>query len=112
MDTYAMFNNEDSDESDESQDSDADQNSLVVKKLEVTMESASYHCGVIKDVLTDMLSSIDMVSQAEQNLCTNVSETIGGSIERVQFALDNLYDQGLSEHDNLKDVRKELKQKT
>jgi len=110
--TYAMFDEEDSD-SDDSKDSDeADDNTLVVKKLEVTMESASYHCGVIKDVLSGMLSEIAMVSEAEQNLCTSVSDTIGGSIDRVQFALDNLYDQGLSEHDNWKEVRRELKKKT
>ena len=63
------------------------------------MESASHHCDVIKTVLREMLSEIGMVSENEKSLCTAVSESIGGSIDRIQFALDNLYDQGVDEHD-------------
>merc|ERR1719479_466428 len=106
---YAAFDADASDHSEDSSDEMDDQ--LVVKKFNVTMDSASYHCGVIKDVLREMIAGISGISEAEQSLCMSVSETIGGSIDRVQFALDNLYDQGLSEHDNWKDAHKDLKRK-
>merc|ERR1712062_960233 len=100
MDTYAMFDVDSDDESDESKDSDDEENSLVLKKFEVTMESASYHCGVIKDALQGL--DMDAVSENQRSFFNNISDQISGSIDRVQFAVDNLYHQGVSEHDSFK----------
>jgi len=84
---------------------------LAEQKLTVTMESASHHCDVIKDVLREMLSEIGLVSEAEQSLCSSVSETIKGSIDRIQFALDNLYETGIDEHEKVSQLSKEMEKK-
>lgn len=105
MDMYAAF---DADNSENSDDSSDEQEDIVVKKFNVTLESASYHCGVIKDVLREMIADLSTISDTEQTLCLSVSETIGGSIDRVQFALDNMYDQGTAEHESYKESQKDL----
>jgi len=101
-----MHKNDDSSES----DSEDSEDKITKQRFDVTMESAAHHCDVIKEVLREMLSEIGMVSEAEQNLCESVSETIKGSIDRIAFALDNLYEQGIDEHEKTVDFKNELKE--
>jgi len=109
MDMYERIN-KDQESEDEETDEDEEMR-IVQEKLSVTMESASHHCDVIKNVLRKMLSEIAMVSATEKSLCMAVSDSIGGSIDRIQFALDNLYDQGVDEHERASECKKELKEK-
>lgn len=104
MDMYERIN-KDQDSEEEESDGEEDMR-IIQEKLSVTMESASHHCDVIKNVLGEMLSEIGMVSDKEKNLCVAVSDSIGGSIDRIQFALDNLYDQGVEEHERAAEFKK------
>lgn len=109
MDMYERIN-KDQDSEEEESDGEEDMR-IIQEKLSVTMESASHHCDVIKTVLREMLSEIGMVSEDEKNLCVAVSDSIGGSIDRIQFALDNLYDQGVEEHERAADFKKLFREK-